>query len=116
MKNNLTNKNTIKNRARISLGVKKDYSFNAEVWLWPGVGGWHFVNVPDKISKEIRASLGKGMVKIKGIVGKTEWNTALFPYKNPKGEFGYLVSIKSVVRKKEQIFQGDKLKLKFKIL
>lgn len=94
----------------------KSFSFKGEVWLWPGIGGWHFVNVPDSISKQIRERYGKGMIKILCIVNKTKWNTALFPYKNPKGVFGYMISIKKSTRKKENIFQGDTLNISFKIL
>lgn len=92
------------------------YKFIAEVWLWPGIGGWHFVNVPDSISKQIRQKFGKGMIKVLCQVKSTKWNTALFPYKNQKGEFGYLISIKKYVRNKENVFKGDKLKISFNIL
>lgn len=95
--------------------MKKSYSFKAKVWLWPGVGGWHFVNVPDTISKEIRKNSGKGMVKITAIVGKTKWDTSLFPHKNSKAEFGYLLSIKKIVRKKENLFENDTIKVLFNI-
>ena len=94
----------------------KNFSFSAEVWLWPGLGGWHFVNVPDDISTKIRTKYGKGMVKIESKVGKNSWRTSLFPYKNPKGQFGYLIAIKSIIRKKENVFSGDKINIKFKIL
>jgi len=96
--------------------MKKVFKFKAEVWLWPGIGGWHFVNVPEEISKEIRAKCGKGMLKILVQIGKTKWNTALFPYKNPRGLFGYLISIKKIVRKKEEILMGDTIRLSFRIL
>lgn len=95
--------------------MKKIYKFRAGVWLWPGVGGWHFVNVPEKISNEIREKYGKGMVKVVVKVGNTKWGTSLFPYRNPKGDFGYLISIKKIVRKKEEISEGDIIELSFKI-
>lgn len=96
--------------------MSKVYKFKAEVWLYPGLGGWHFVNVPDNISKNIREKYGKGMIKIEAKVGKTSWNTALFPYKNPKGNFGYLVSVKAIVRKKEEILRSDIIMVSFNIL
>lgn len=92
------------------------YTFKSKVWKWPGVTPVHFVNVPDKISKDIRNKYGKGMIKISQEVGKSKWNTALFPYKNPKGEFGYLVAIKNQIRKKENIFDGDNVKINFKLI
>ncbi len=95
---------------------KKTYSFKCEVWLYPGIGGWHFVNVPEAISNKTRKDLGKGMVKILATVGKTSWNTALFPYKNPKGDFGYLISIKKNVRNKEGVTQNDMIRVSFNII
>lgn len=94
----------------------RKYTFKSEVWLYPGLGGWHFVNVPEVISKGIRKDKGKGMVKVSVTVGKTAWNTALFPYKNPKGDFGYLISIKKVVRNIEGVSQGDMIKVSFNIV
>lgn len=93
----------------------KNFSFKAEVWLWPGIGGWHFVNVPDEISKEVRERSGKGMVKVSCQVNKTKWDTALFPHKNQKGDFGYLISIKKIVRGREGVFSGDKIEVSFKL-
>ncbi|KND49849.1 MAG: hypothetical protein AB198_00375 [Parcubacteria bacterium C7867-003] len=95
--------------------MKKVYSFGARVWLWPGIGGWHFVNVPDSISKDIRKNLGKGMIKIFASVGKTKWGTSLFPHKNSKAEFGYLISVKKIIRKKENIFENDTIKVVFNL-
>ncbi len=91
----------------------KFFKFKAKLWLWPGVGGWHFVNVPDKISKEIRDKYGKGMIKILCQARKTKWNTSLFPYKNTKGGFGYLISVKKPIRKKDEIIEGDILNMSF---
>lgn len=92
------------------------YKFKAKVWLWPGVGGWHFVNVPDSISKNIRGRYKKGMVKISATVGKTVWATSLFPYRNPKGDFAYLVSIKKSVRNKEEIVESDTIRVLFTLV
>ena len=95
---------------------KKIYNFKAQVWLYPGLGGWHFVNVPGKISKEVREKYGKGMIKIMAKTGKSKWQTALFPYKNPNGEFGYIVSVKSLIRKKEGIYKGDNVSIFFELV
>lgn len=96
--------------------LRSVYEFVAEVWLYPGIGGWHFVNVPDKIAKPIREKCGKGMIKVLCEVKSTKWNTSLFPYKNHKGEFGYLISIKKTVRNKESIFKGDRITVSFKVI
>ncbi len=91
----------------------KIYTFKTEVWLWPGVGGWHFVNVPVKTSEEIKKKYGKGMIKVSAKLGKTEWDTSLFPHKKSKG---YLVCLKKDIRKKEGIYERDKISLAFKVI
>ena len=93
--------------------MKKEYKIKAKVWVYPGLGGWHFVNVDKKISAEIRKVFPKGFVKIRAQIGQTAWDTSLFPHKQSAS---YLISIKSAVRKKESIFDGDEVKIEFKIL
>ena len=34
----------------------KIYSFKAEVWLYAGLGAWHFITVPKKVAAEIKAA------------------------------------------------------------
>jgi hypothetical protein len=92
--------------------VKKEYKIKAKVWRWPGSGGWHFVNVDKAISKKIRDKYPKGFVKILARVGETTWYTSLFPHKQSGS---YLLSVKSIVRKKESIFEGDEVSISFKI-
>lgn len=87
------------------------YKFKAEVWKWPGFAGWHFVTLPKKISAEIKKfgkSYGAGFVKVEVKLGTSVWTTALFPHKDSEG---YLLSIKKKVRKKEEIWEGDIIKL-----
>lgn len=93
----------------------KKFSFNAEVWRWPGDAGWHFVNVPKSISSKIRENAkkyGAGFVKVEVTIGKTSWVTALFPHKESET---YLLSIKKSVRKKEGIYEDSKIKVSFVI-
>lgn len=94
----------------------KDYKIKGKVWRWPGVGGWHFVYVEksltEKIKKEgARYKYGSGFIAIKAKVGKSEWDTALFPHTK---EQVYLISIKQKIRTKEEIFEGDNIEVSFK--
>lgn len=91
----------------------KKFTFSGQVWRWPGVGGWHFVNVPKDISakvKKIGKPYGAGFIKAEIFVGKSSWHTALFPHK--EGE-NYLLSIKKNIRKKEGIYENDTVKISF---
>ncbi len=93
--------------------MKKVYKFRAQVWRWSGVGGWHFVNLPKIMSQDIRKiskPYGAGFVKVKVTLGQSSWVTALFPHKQSET---YLVSIKNSIRKKEGIWENDKITVSF---
>lgn len=85
----------------------------SKVWLYPGTAGWHLINLDKKESAKIRAKHPKGFVKVKARINKTEWNTSLFPHRESEC---YLLSIKSAVRKKEDIWEGDEVKITITIL
>lgn len=89
----------------------KEHKIKAKVWRYPSLSGWHFVNVDKKISEQIRKAYPKGFVKIRAQIGKTSWDTSLFPHKLSAS---YLLSVKASVRKKEGIFDGDEVKIRFK--
>lgn len=92
--------------------MKKEYKIKAKVWVYPGSGAWYFVNLDKKISAGIRKVYPKGFVKVRAQIGKTAWDTSLFPHKQSTS---YLLSIKSAVRKKEDIWDGDEIKIGFRI-
>lgn len=83
----------------------------AEVWLYPGMAGWHFVTIPKKQSEDIKKefealSHGWGSLPATITIGKTSWKTSIFP---DKKEGVYLLPLKADVRKKEKISEGDKI-------
>ena len=81
----------------------------AKVWLWKQGAGWHFATVPKAQSELIRSrrtgtQRGWGSVRVRVMIGKTEWDTSLFP----EGKTGsYLFAIKASVRKAERIEEGS---------
>ena len=92
--------------------------FRAKVWLYPGPGGWHFVSLPQRISKRIKKTFGGmkrgwGSLPIIATIKKTNWKTSLFP--DRKSET-YLLALKADVRKKEKINVGDTIKMQIEIL
>lgn len=101
--------------------MKKQFSFSAKVWVWPGDTPWHFVNVPDDIKDEIMKYFPKsGIIKIIGSIEidkdlYMDWDTALFKNKNTKGEPCYIMPIKKDIRKKVSISVADILNLKIEI-
>ena len=91
----------------------KKFKIKAEVWRWPGDGGWHFITLEKSLSKKIKKSYPKGFIKIEAKIGKTSWNTSLFPHKQSES---YLLSVKASVRKKEDILEEDMVRIVFEII
>ncbi len=88
-------------------------SFSAKVWKYHGHAGWYFVTLPKTLSKKIRSKHGLseegwGRLKTNAAIGKTNWKTAI--WFDTKAQ-GYLLPIKSLVRKKEKIGTGTQIKV-----
>ncbi len=87
------------------------YSFRAELWLWHGQGGWHFLTLPTEVSDDIEgrtrgASRGFGSVPVAVTIGATTWRTSLFPDRKAAS---YVLPVKKAVRVAEQLDAGDRV-------
>jgi len=96
---------------------KPKYTFKSKVWVYPGMAGWHFVNLPKKDSREIKKifgviAAGWGSLPVVVTVGKTSWKTSIFP---DKKSGTYLLPLKAEVRKKEGIKEGDTINFSIEI-
>jgi Domain of unknown function (DUF1905) len=85
------------------------YEVTAEVKLYPGVGGWHYVTLPADVVDDIRARFGNsarafGSLAVSVEIGHSEWTTSLF-YDNNTAS--YLLPVKAEVRNREDIAEGD---------
>lgn len=85
------------------------YRFTAKLWIYPGAqAAWHFITVPQKESEAIKKKAttrrGFGSVKVKARIGKTAWETSIFP-DSKSGTF--LLPVKAKVRREEGIDAGD---------
>jgi hypothetical protein len=92
-----------------------DLEFCGEVWFWRGPSPYHFVTVPEDESAELQAAsalvtYGWGMVPVEAVVGSTRWLTSLFPK-----DGGYVVPLKSSVRRAERIDVGDTVRLRLSV-
>lgn len=88
--------------------MKVEFEFTAEVWFWRGPAPWYFVTVPEDDSGVIQdlsefVTYGWGMIPATIRIGRTEWETALWP-KDDR----YVVPLKAAVRRAEQLDEGDK--------
>ena len=89
--------------------------FSDKIWYWRGPAPWFFVTVPAKQSLELKAILGFvtygwGMIPAKVRIGKTEWQTSLFPK-----DGRYIVPIKARVRKAENLEEGDDVTVQLEV-
>lgn len=88
------------------------YKVKGKVWLWPGTGAaWHFVHVDKRTSEKIVKKHGAnkrgfGSFPVLAKVGKTEWNTSIFP---DKQSGTYLLPLKAKVRYEEGIEAGESI-------
>lgn len=74
-----------------------------EVIYWRGPAPFYFVRVPEAESKQIKeissmVTYGWGCLPCKGVIGETEFTTALIPR-----EGMYMVPLKVAVRKAEGV-------------
>lgn len=96
----------------------KNFVVEGKVWKYTGPGAWYFVYVKKDLSQKIKdytrnkKKAGFHFVRIKATLGKTSWNTALFPTKDGP----YLLAIKADVRHKEGVDEGDAVKVRCTLL
>ncbi|MFP2997769.1 DUF1905 domain-containing protein [Spongiivirga sp. MCCC 1A20706] len=99
----------------VSVNIKGvPYQFSATVWQHSPNGGWWFVSLPKPISTEIRNLFKKeeegwGRLKVTALIGKTEWNTAV--WFDSKANT-YLLPLKAEIRKKESILINKEISAK----
>lgn len=94
------------------------YKIKSEVWLYPGMAGWHFVSVSKKQSEDIKKRYGAkakgwGSLPVNVTLGKTTWKTSIFP---DKKSGSYLLPLKAAVRKKEGLFSGDTVSFSIEVV
>ena len=89
--------------------------FTGKIFIWRGPAPWFFVSVPEKVSREIKeisniVTYGWGVIPVHGRIGKTEFQTSLFP-KDDR----YLVPIKASIRKAENLEEGDDVTIRLEV-
>ncbi len=89
------------------------YKIKTKVWLYPKMAGWQFVTIPKTQSKIITKTYGDlkrgwGSLPVLVTIGKTTWKTSIFPDKKAGA---YLLPLKTLVRKKENIKLGETITL-----
>jgi hypothetical protein len=92
-----------------------NFEFTGKIWFWRGPAPWFFVTVPAEQSRDLKAisglvTYGWGVIPVHVRIGKTEFQTSLFPKDGL-----YLVPIKASVRKAENLEEGDNVTMQLEV-
>lgn len=85
------------------LPVSMNFEFNGNVWYWRGPAPWYFVTIPAEHCRHVKAvansvTYGWGMIPVVVQIGKTKWQTSLFPKDGL-----YVLPIKASSEKQESL-------------
>lgn len=91
------------------------FTVTGPIFEWRGPAPFLFVAIPEDVSRDIKAlaqlvSYGWGVIPVTAKLGETTWTTSLFP---KKGQ--YLIPVKVLVQKAEQVTAGDIVKIEVTI-
>ena len=89
--------------------------FSGIIFIWRGPAPWFFVTVPEEQSRDLQAisgfvTYGWGVIPVHVRIGKTEWQTSLFPKDGL-----YLVPVKASVRESEHLEEGDTVTVRLEV-
>lgn len=89
--------------------------FTGKIFHWRGPAPFLFVAVPPEQSQQIKdvsklVTYGWGVIPVRARTGNTEWTTSLFPK-----DGRYLVPIKMVVQKAEDLKEGDTVTIQLEL-
>ena len=92
-----------------------DIEFTGKIWTWRGPSPFFFVTVPEEQSRDLKAisnivTYGWGMIPVRVRIGKTEWETSLWPK-----DGRYIVPLKDKVRKAENLEEGDEVTVRLEV-
>ncbi len=95
-----------------------EFTFTADLWRYPGNGGWHFITLPQPVAQEIdfyylHEKKGWGSLRVEIHCREVVWETSIFTDKKSNS---YLLPVKKDVRTKLGISAGDTVDLLLKII
>lgn len=97
--------------------MKGLYKIRSRVWPYPGMVGWRFLTLPKKQGQEIKDRFGKqakgwGSLPVSVTIGKTTWDTSIFP---DKLSGSYVLPLKVKVRKAEGVLDHSTVSFVIKL-
>ncbi len=89
--------------------------FSGTVLFWRGPAPYFFIAVPEGPSREIKSishlvTYGWGVIPVRARIGRTKFETSLFPK-----DGRYLLPLKVVVRKAENLAEGDEVTVQMEV-
>lgn len=89
--------------------------FTGTVLFWRGPAPYFFVAVPEGPSRDIKSishlvTYGWGVIPVRARIGRTEFETSLFPK-----DGRYLLPLKVMVRKAENLAEGDEVTVRMEV-
>jgi hypothetical protein len=93
------------------------YTFEAEVWKYPGESAWHFLTLPVDVAEDIHELTdgqrkGFGSVRVIATIGTSRWSTSVFP---DKRSGSYVLPLKKPVRKAQELDDGAMATVKLEL-
>ena len=89
----------------------ESWTFEAELWSSETVGSWVFLTLPPDVGDDLRLVSGPpagfGSVRVEVALGTSTWRTSVFPDQTR----GYVLPVKSVVRRREDLEVGDRVSI-----
>ncbi len=84
-----------------------NFTFTAPIWHWKGPAPHHFLVLPPELAERVKAvsaqvTYGWGMIPVRAKVGKTEFETAMWPK-----DGGYILPLRADLRRKENLAADD---------
>jgi hypothetical protein len=92
-----------------------DREFSGTLFEWRGPAPFYWLALPEDSCAYVRAeaaqaSYGWGAIPVRARIGGTEWETSLLPK-----DGGYLLPVKTAVRERERIGDGDAVSIAMSI-
>ncbi len=90
----------------------------SKIVVFPGMAAWRFLHIHKQVSDDIKQkhapkkSVGFGSIRVQVRVGKTTWNTSIFP---DKRSGTYLLPTKASVRKAEGMLDDEPVSFTLRI-
>ena len=101
-------------------GIDNIFEASGEVAVFRSprsAGGWHHLVIDGQTAMEIRyAALGRtggfGSIRVTAAIGRTQWQTSLFPHRQSGG---FILLLKAEVRQREAIAEGRRITVRLAV-